>query len=452
MNAPTSPAASATAIDLAPFRTRRARLLERMQAAGGGVAILPTAPERARNRDTHYPYRHDSYFYYLSGFREPEAVVVLVAGAEPKQILFCREKNEEREIWDGYRYGPEAARETFGFDEAWTVGDLERRLPDYLADQPVLWSGLGYDNDWDAKVMLALNAVRANARSGVTPPHSVRDLRAELDEMRLIKDASELATMRRAAQISAAAHCRAMRAARPGRFEYELEAELLHAFRAAGSQYPAYPSIVASGANACVLHYVDNDHRMTDGELLLIDAGCELDGYASDITRSFPVNGQFSAAQREVYELVLAAQHAARAEIRPGAHWNQPHDAAVKVLAQGLLDLGLLKGSLDAVLEKGDYRRFYMHRTGHWLGMDVHDAGEYKLGGDWRALVEGMVLTVEPGCYIRPAADVPEAFWNIGVRIEDDAIVTADGCEFISEDVPKTVADIEALMRDGRHG
>ncbi len=438
--------------DPAPFRARRARLFERMQAAGGGVAILATAPERVRNRDTHYPYRHDSYFYYLTGFREPEAVVVLVAGAAPKQILFCREKNEEREIWDGYRHGPEAARAAFGFDEAWTIGDLEQRLPDYLADQPLLWTGLGYDNDWDVRVLGALNAVRDKARSGLTPPHSVRDLRAELDEMRLVKDASELATMRRAAQISAAAHCRAMRATVPGRFEYEIEAELLHAFRQAGSPYPAYPSIVASGANACVLHYVGNESRMEDGELLLIDAGCELDGYASDITRTFPVSGRFSGPQRALYELVLAAQAAAQGATRPGARWNEPHDAAVAVLAQGLLDLGLLRGSLDGVLENGDYRRFYMHRTGHWLGMDVHDAGEYKVGGEWRPLAEGMVLTIEPGCYVRPAGDVPEAFWNIGIRIEDDAVVTAGGCELITADAPKTVADIEALMREARHG
>ncbi|ATE59036.1 Xaa-Pro aminopeptidase [Thauera sinica] len=444
MNAPTE----APTLDIAPFRARRERLLARMDAVGGGVAILPTAPERTRNRDTHYPYRHDSYFHYLTGFREPEAVVVLVAGAEPKQILFCRQKDEEREIWDGFRHGPDAACELFGFDEAWSVGDLERRLPDFLANQPVLWCGLGYDNEWDGKVMAALNAVRASARTGVTPPHSVRDLRADLDEMRLIKDASELATMRNAGRISAAAHCRAMRAARPGRFEYEIEAELLHAFRAAGSQYPAYPSIVASGANACVLHYVENDHRMEDGDLLLIDAGCELDGYASDITRSFPVNGRYTGPQRDIYQLVLDAQHAARAEIRPGAHWNQPHEAAVKVLAQGMIDLGLLQGQLDDVLEKGDYRRFYMHRTGHWLGMDVHDAGEYKLGGDWRPLEAGMVLTVEPGCYIRPAADVPQTFWNIGVRIEDDAVVTADGCEYLTDGVPREIADIEALMRD----
>ncbi|PTD97208.1 Xaa-Pro aminopeptidase [Pseudothauera lacus] len=445
MNAPTE-----HVLDITPFRARRERLLARMHALGGGVAILPTAPERTRNRDAHYPYRHDSYFYYLTGFREPEAVVVLVAGTEDRSVLFCRAKDEEREIWDGYRYGPEAAQAAFGFDEAWTIGDLERRLPDLLANQPVLWSGLGYDGEWDGKVMAALNAVRANARSGVVPPHSVRDIRAELDEMRLIKDDFELATMRRAASISAGAHRRAMAATRPGRFEYEIEAELLHAFRAAGSQAPAYTSIVASGRNACVLHYVENDCRMADGDLLLIDAGCELDGYASDITRTFPVNGRFSGPQRDIYELVLAAQGAAKAAIRPGAHWNEPHEAAVRVLAQGMLDLKLLSGSLDGVLENGDYRRFYMHRTSHWLGMDVHDAGEYKQDGDWRLLAPGMVLTVEPGCYIRPDDKVPAAFWNIGVRIEDDAVVSADGCEFITEDAPRSVADIEAVMREAQ--
>ena len=444
MNALTDP----LHLDTLPFRARRDRLLARMDAAGGGIAILPTAPERTRNRDAHYPYRHDSYFYYLSGFREPEAVLVLVAGETPRQILFCREKNEEREIWDGYRHGPDAASALFGFDEAWTIGELEKRLPDLLANQAVLWCGLGYDNEWDARIMSALNAVRANARTGVTPPHSVRDLRADLDEMRLIKDASELNTMRRAASISAAAHCRAMQQTRPGRFEYEIEAELLHTFRSNGSQAPAYTSIVASGANACVLHYVENERRMRDGELLLIDAGCELDGYASDISRTFPVNCRFSGPQRDVYELVLASQHAARAAIRPGAHWNEPHEAAVEVLARGMIDLGLLRGSFDEVMEKGDYRRFYMHRTGHWLGMDVHDAGEYKLGGEWRPLEPGMVLTVEPGCYIRPSADVPEAFWNIGIRIEDDAVVTAEGCEYITDGVPREIDQIEALMRD----
>jgi Xaa-Pro aminopeptidase len=435
-------------MDIAPFCARRARLIEHMTTAGGGVAVIHTAAEVTRNRDTHYPYRFDSYFHYLTGFGEPDAAVVLVTGAKPKAILFCREKNEEREIWEGYRHGPEAARGLFGFDEAWTIGELDTKLPELLADQPALWCGFGYDEAWDARITRALNAVRANARAGVVPPHSIRDVRAVLDEMRLIKDASELATMRRAAAISAAAHRRAMAATRPGRHEYEIEAELLHAFRAAGSQAPAYPSIVASGPNACVLHYVANDRRMADGDLLLIDAGCELDGYASDITRTFPVNGRFSAPQRDVYELVLAAQQAAKAAIRPAAHWNEPHEAAVRVLTQGFVDLGLLAGSVDELIERGDYRRFYMHRTGHWLGRDVHDAGEYKQDGEWRRLAPGMVLTVEPGCYIRPAADVPEALWNIGVRIEDDAVVTADGCEFITDAVPRTVAEIEALMRE----
>jgi len=436
--------------DIAPFRARRERLLAHMAALGGGIAVLPTAAERTRNRDTHYPFRFDSYFHYLTGFGEPEAVVVLVADDKPRSILFCRAKDEEREIWDGYRYGAEAARERFGFDEAWTIGDFDGRVADLLANRPMLWYGLGYDGDWDARVMRALNAVRANARAGAVPPHSIRDLRAELDEMRLVKDEAELAIMRRAGAISGDAHRRAMAATRPGRFEYEIEAELLHAFRRAGSPSPAYPSIVASGPNACILHYVENDRRMADGELLLIDAGCELDGYASDITRSFPVNGRFSAAQRDIYELVLAAQAAAKDAIFPGASWNEPHDAAVRVLAGGLVDLKLLSGSVDAVIEQGLYRRFYMHRTGHWLGRDVHDAGEYKRDGEWRALEPGMVLTVEPGCYIRAAEDVPEAFWNIGVRIEDDAIVTAGGCEFITDAAPRSVEEIEAVMRDAR--
>ncbi|AUN94180.1 Xaa-Pro aminopeptidase [Pseudazoarcus pumilus] len=440
-----------SAPDIAPFLRRREILVNRMQAAGGGVAVLATAPERTRNRDTHYPYRHDSYFHYLSGFGEPEAIMVLVADANPRAILFCREKDLERETWDGRRWGPEAAREAFGFDEAHPVATFDEKLPELLVDQPLLWCGFGYDDAWDARITRALNAVRAKTRAGCTAPHSMRDVLAELDEMRLVKDASELDIMGRAARISSAAHCRAMRASRPGRFEYEIEAELLHAFRSAGSQAPAYPSIVASGPNACILHYVENDRRMADGDLLLIDAGCELDGYASDITRTFPVGGRFSGAQREIYDLVLAAQHAARAEIHPGNHWNAPHEAAVRVLAQGMIDLGLLAGALDDVIENGDYRRFYMHRTGHWLGRDVHDAGEYKKDGDWRPLLPGMVLTVEPGCYIRPADDVPEAFWNIGVRIEDDAVVTAGGCEYLTDDVPREASEIEALMRDGGH-
>jgi Xaa-Pro aminopeptidase len=283
-------------------------------------------------------------------------------------------------------------------------------------------------------------------RSGAHAPAEIRDVRVELDEMRLIKDAHEIADMRRAADISAAAHCRAMRATSPGRFEYEIEAELMHEFRRCGAQAPAYSPIVAGGANACILHYVGNSQSLRDGDLLLIDAGCEVDSYAADITRTFPVSGKFSPAQRDVYELVLAAQQAAIAQIAPGKPWDAPHDAAVRILAQGMLDLKLLSGSVDGVIESGAYRRFYMHRTGHWLGMDVHDAGEYKVDGEWRPLQAGMTLTVEPGCYIRAADDVPRALWNIGVRIEDNALVTAAGCEILTTAAPRTISEIEALM------
>ena len=426
------------------YAERRARLAARIKR---GIAIIPTAPERARNRDSHYPYRYDSYFYYLTGFIEPEAVLVVIAGDQPKSVLFCRDKDVEREIWDGFRYGPQQAREVFGFDESHPVGELDTRMPDLLANQPQLCCHLGSDEPWDARVLGWLNAVRAQVRNGVAAPAAISDVRTVLDDMRLVKDAHELDVMRRAAQISTSAHKRAMRAAAPGRAEYEIEAELLHEFRHGGAQAPAYTSIVAGGANACVLHYVQNDARLNSGELLLIDAGCELDGYASDITRTFPVNGKFSAAQRDIYQLVLAAQAAAIAEVVPGASWNAPHDAAVRVLAQGLIEFGLCKGSVDKVIESGDYRQFYMHRTGHWLGLDVHDAGDYKRDGAWRKLEPGMALTVEPGCYIRPGAGVPAHFANIGIRIEDDVAVTAKGNEVLTLAAPKTVADIEALMR-----
>ncbi len=426
------------------FGRRRARLAAGL---GDGIAIVPTAPERIRNRDTHYPYRFDSYFYYLTGFREPEAVLVLVGGAQPRSILFCREKNAEREIWDGHRYGPEGAREVFGFDEAYSHSELDARLPDLLSGKQVVHVHLGADSGWDALVLGWINVVRNRARSGVAAPGEIRDVRTQLDAMRLIKDGDEIALMRRAGEISAAAHCKAMQAARPGATEYEIEALLQYEFRRHGAQAPAYTPIVAAGANACVLHYVDNSGRLADGDLLLIDAGCELDGYASDITRTFPVSGRFSGAQREIYDLVLSAQAAAIAKVRPGARWNEPHDAAVAVLARGLIDLKLLEGSLDAVLEQESYKQFYMHRTGHWLGLDVHDAGEYKSSGDWRELQPGMVLTVEPGCYVRPGPGVPESFVHIGVRIEDDALVTGRGCEILSSGVPKSADEIEALIR-----
>lgn len=430
-------------IELKTYQQRRRRLAEQMQA---GVAVIPTAPERSRNRDSTYPYRFDSYFHYLTGFGEPEAVLVLVAGAEPKSILFCREKNPEREVWDGFRHGPEAARETFCFDEAYPIAMLDEMMTKLLADQPSLHFHLGADSAWDVRAVGWLNAVRAEVRNGIAAPSAIRDVRVLLDEMRLIKSAEEIATMRRAAEISTAAHRRAMQQVRPGRHEYEIEAELLHDFHRHGAQAPAYTSIVAGGANACVLHYVDNSARLRDGDLLLIDAGCELDGYAADITRTFPVNGRYSAVQKDVYEMVLAAQAAAIGAVKVGASWDDPHQAALKVLAQGMIDLGLCTGSVDGLLESGDYKRFYMHKTGHWLGMDVHDVGDYKRGGQWRKLEAGMVLTVEPGCYIRPGEDVPEHLWNIGIRIEDDVLVTARGCEVLTLAAPKTVDDIEATM------
>ena len=422
-----------------------------MRAMGAGVAVIPTAPEAARNRDSHYPYRSDSYFYYLTGFTEPEAVLLLVAGEQPKSILFCRDKDMEREIWDGFRHGPEGAQVRFGFDEAYSITRLDELAPRFLANQPRLFHAFGAEAAWDNRLAGWLNQLRAQSRSGVSAPSEMVDPRAWLDEMRLIKSEQELDVMRRAAKISVEAHKQAMQVTRPGMMEYEIEAALLHQFYRHGSRAPAYSSIVAGGANACVLHYVENNQRLHDGELLLIDAGCELECYASDITRTFPVNGRFSAAQRDIYELVLAAQQAAIDNVRPGCHWNEPHEAALDVLIRGFIDFGLCKGSPESVLESGDYRRFYMHRTGHWLGLDVHDAGEYKQAdGNWRTLQPGMTLTVEPGCYIRPADDVPKAFWNIGVRIEDDALVTAQGCELLTADAPKTVAEIESLMAAAR--
>jgi Xaa-Pro aminopeptidase len=416
---------------------------------GKGVALVPTAPARLRNRDSEYLYRFDSYFYYLSGFAEPEAVLVLLAGESPKSILFCRQQDPARELWDGVRSGPEGAKAALGVDEAFAIEALDEEMPKLLANQTVLHYAPGADPAWDTRVMGWLNQVRSQARAGIAAPAEIRDLRILLDEMRLVKDDSELGLMRRAAAISAAAHERAMRATRPGRGEYEIEAELLYEFRRRGSQYPAYSPIVAAGANACILHYRENGARLAEGDLLLIDAGCELDGYASDLTRTFPVNGKFSGPQKAVYELVLAAQSAAIAAVKAGNRWDEPHDAAVGVLARGFVDLGLCSGTVEKVIETEEYKRFYMHRTGHWLGLDVHDAGEYKSGGEWRRLEPGMTLTVEPGCYVRPGEGVPEAFWNIGVRIEDDVVVTAAGCEVLTAAAPKSVREIEALVGRG---
>ena len=440
-----------------------------------GIAIIPTAPERPRNRDTDFIYRHDSYFYYLTGFTEPGAVLVLTG--EGHSTLFCQPKDLEREIWDGYRLGPAAAPEALGVDAAQSAAVLDAQLPRLLENRSCVWYPFATHAGLAARMEGWLNAVRARVRYGALCPTEQRDACTLLDEMRLIKDAYELDTMRRASQISAQAHIRAMqRSARMLRAgqdvrEYHLDAELLHAFREGGSQYPAYGSIVAAGANACVLHYRADAAPVRAGELVLIDAGCELDGYASDITRTFPANGKFTGPQRALYDLVLQSQVAAIAATRAGARFNDPHDATVAVLAQGLLDLGLLDknklGTAQDVMEKRAYFQFYMHRTSHWLGMDVHDCGSYvepgevgqvserkdPLSGETitnrpsRVLRPGMVLTIEPGLYVRPAEGVPEQFWNIGIRIEDDAVVTEAGCELITRDVPVQADAIEALMR-----
>ena len=444
-------------MNVTSFAQRRAALLEKMHAQGGGLAIIPTAPEVMRNADADYPYRHDSYFYYLTGFPEPEATLVLIAGAKNQSILFCRDKNEEREIWDGYRYGPAGAKETFGFDTCLTIDSIDSELPKLMANTPALFYALGSQAKLDEQIQRWLNAVRAQVRAGVSAPGAAFDIRAILNEMRLVKDDHEIATMQRAADIAAEAHARAMRSAKPGLREYHLEAELLHEFRRNGSQFPAYGSIVATGANACVLHYRAGDAELRDGDLVLIDAGCELDSYASDITRTFPANGKFSGPQKTLYEIVLEAQHAAILATGPGKRFIDGHEAAVRVLAQGMLDTGLLNkdkvGTLDDVIANDSYRQFYMHRTGHWLGMDVHDVGDYRdpavsaTEKPSRTLVPGMVLTIEPGIYVRPAEGVPEVFWNIGIRIEDDALVTAQGCHILTHKAPKNIADIEALMR-----
>ncbi len=454
------------------YAQRRARVAAAL--GKDAIAIIPTAPEQARNRDTGYLYRHDSYFYYLTGFKEPGATLLIES--DGTSTLFCQPKDMEREIWDGYRLGPEAAPGFLGLKAAHANTDLATQLPKLLENRATVWYPFAIHPGLETQVDGWLKQVRARVRYGALCPESQRDLCSILDEMRLVKDAHEIDIMRAAAQISAKAHIRAMqlsaRMLKDGQDlrEYHLDAELLHEFRRHGSEYPAYGSIVAAGANACVLHYQAGDAKINSGDLVLIDAGCELHGYASDITRTFPANGKFTAAQREMYEIVLAAQEAAVAATKPGMRFIDPHEAAVKVLAQGMLDTGLLThdkhGSLEDVIEKRAYFPYYMHRTGHWLGMDVHDCAGYNelseldktterkdpLSGETiknrpsRILREGMVLTIEPGIYIRPAAGVPEKFHNIGIRIEDDAVVNAKGCELISRGVPVHSNAIEELM------
>jgi Xaa-Pro aminopeptidase len=457
----------AQSLSLDVYRSRRERVLAALRESGGGVAIIATAREVMRNRDADYPFRHDSYFYYLTGFTEPEATLVLDANAyldEPAAILFCREKNVERETWEGFRYGPEGARLALGLDAAFPIDQLDAEMPRLLADKPALHYALSSSAELDSQVRGWLAAVRAQNRIGVKAPSKVVDLLPILDEMRLIKDDHELSIMRRAGTISAEAHRRAMQTCRPGMHEYEIEAELLYVFRKRGAQAPAYASIVAAGANACTLHYPAGNAIAREGDLILIDAACELDGYASDITRTFPASGRFTSAQREIYDIVLDAQYAAVNATRAGVSFDAPHEAAVRVLSQGLLDTGIIDrnkfATVDDVIAERAYQRFYMHRTGHWLGMDVHDAGDYRDANAplddhgaraWRTLKAGMTLTIEPGLYIRAAADVPERYADIGIRIEDNAIVTAHGCELTTREVPVDADEIEALMRDAQN-
>jgi Xaa-Pro aminopeptidase len=427
------------------FEQRRKELMQHM---GGGVAIIPTAPVRIRNRDAEYPYRPDSDFYYLTHFPEPETVAVLVPGrAHGEYILFCRERNPEKEIWDGLRAGLEGARNKYGADDAFPIEDIDEILPGLLENREKVFYSIGRHADFDTRLTAWVNEVRAKSRNGVHAPGEFVDLDHILHEMRLIKRPEEIKLMKRAAKISGAAHRRAMQACRPGMMEYEVEAELLYEFRRGGAEFPAYSPIVGGGANSCILHYRENNSELKDGDLLLIDAAAEFDCYASDITRTFPVNGRFSGEQRAAYEVVLAAQAAAIGQARPGKHWNEPHDAAVQVLVQGLIDLGLLKGSPHGLIESGEFKRFYMHRTGHWLGMDVHDVGDYKIGNEWRVFEPGMALTIEPGIYVAPGTPgVPKKFQGIGIRIEDDVVVTRDGCEVLTDGVPKEAVAIERLM------
>lgn len=456
------------------YEKRRAAIARALKAAGGGIALLPTAPEYPRNRDSDFPYRHDSYFYYLTGFSEPDSWLVIEASG--KTTLFCRPKDLEREIWDGIRLGPKAAPSALGVDAAFSGEALEEKMPALLSNQAAVWFPFATHKGLETQVDGWLNKVRARVRYGAECPQSQHDLCKLLDEMRLVKDSHEVGILRRAGKISAGAHVRAMQTSaamlrsgvKGGLREYHLEAELLHEFRRHGSQFPAYGSIVAAGANACILHYRAGDTELKPGQLCLIDAGCELDGYASDITRTFPADGKFTPAQRTLYDIVLAAQDAAVKVTKPGKRFLDPHDAATRVLVEGMLDTGLLDkkkhGKVDDVLESGAYRQFYMHRTGHWMGMDVHDCGDYTEPGSKpreekdalgqtvmrkpsRILRPGMVLTIEPGIYVRPGKNVPKEFWNIGIRIEDDALVTAKGCELMTRGVPVDGDEIEALMK-----
>ena len=428
------------------YTRRRKALMDQM--VPGSIAILPAAPVHVRSRDTEYQYRQDSDFQYLTGFPEPEAVMALIPGREHGEyVLFCREKDPERELWDGYRAGQTGAVSEYAADDAFPIADIDDILPGLIEGRERVYYALGANHEFDMQLTGWLHSIRSKARLGAEPPKEFVALDHLLHDMRLYKSAAEVRVMQAAADISAEAHVKAMQACRPGMYEYQLEAELQYTFMRHGSRAPAYASIVAAGRNACILHYTENSSQIRDGDLVLIDAGCELDCYASDITRTFPANGRFSPEQRAIYDIVLKSQAAAFAVIGPGRDWNEAHDATVRVITQGLLELGLLSGELDELIANGSYRPFYMHRAGHWLGMDVHDVGEYRVGGEWRVLEPGMVMTVEPGIYIAvDNQDVPAKWRGIGIRIEDDVLVTRDGHQVLTGKVPREADEIEALM------
>jgi Xaa-Pro aminopeptidase len=439
-----------TKISKQEFARRRRELMAQMEP--DSIAIVPAAREKVRNRDAEYPFRQDSDFYYLTGFAEPEAVLVLLPGRQHGEVVvFCRERDPTLELWNGYRAGPEGVCAHYGADDAFPIGDIDDILPGLIEGRERVYYAMGRNPDFDRRVMQWVNVIRSKVRSGAHPPGEFLDLDHILHDLRLFKSAAELRVMRAAGVISAGAHSRAMSHCRAGLFEYHLEAEILHEFGRNGARYPAYNSIVGSGANGCILHYSENHSQLRDGDLVLIDAGCELEHYAADITRTFPVSGKFSKEQQALYEIVLASQLAAIDIIKPGCHWNEPHDVTVRVITQGLADLGLLDGEVNELIETEAYRAFYMHRAGHWLGMDVHDVGDYKVGGAWRVLEEGMVMTVEPGIYVAPDnAAVARKWRGIGIRIEDDVALLRDGREVLTEAAPKAVRDIETLMAGSR--
>lgn len=428
------------------YARRRRNLMALMEP--NSIAIIPSAQQHLRSRDTEFPFRQDSDFYYLSGFVEPESVLVLIPGRSHGEfVIFCRESDSALELWHGKRAGPDGACARFGADDAFPVGDIDDILPGLIEGRERVYYSMGRSDRFDRQIMDWVNTIRSKESSGASPPGEFTDLDHMLHDLRLIKSAAEQRLMRRAGEITAQAHRRVMAFCKPGQFEYELEGELNHEFVRGGARYPAYPSIVGSGANACTLHYIENGAKMRDGDLVLVDAGCELEYYAADLTRTFPVGGTFTSEQRALYEVVLAGHAAAIAQVKAGNHWNAPHDASVRAITAGLVELGLLEGEVDELIAAEAYREFYMHRVGHWLGLDVHDVGDYRVGDEWRLLEAGMVMTVEPGIYVAPDNNSVARKWRgIGIRIEDDVLVTRKGCEILTEGAPRTVEDIEAAM------